>query len=898
MKIYSYILLLMSILFTGILSGQTVVKGAVYDTNSHKPIENVQVIISKINLKTDTNSDGKFIIKLPQGNYVVHLEKENYQPKNIRITTGDKKSIDLGIIYLESKPEQLNPIILSNITDFITDNKKPVAATTLKKIDIKDETTDKDLPEILNQAPSVYATKSGGGIGDSRINIRGFSQRNIAVLINGVPVNDMQTGWVYWSNWLNLPQISNTAQLQPGMGASKLAIPSVGGTINILTQSAAKQKGGEIDYTLTSYGLHKITAGYNTGILSNGLSASMQIGRIKGKGYVDMTGVDGYTYYFNLGYLSPNQKHQIMFNVIGGPQEHFQRNYAPKLADYLRFGDGLNPNIKYNSEWGYLKGKTYSWSKNYFHKPILSLNWDWFLNDQLQLSSVLYGMFGRGGGTGAIGAINYHYPNDPVYTDQNGQVRFDDIYNWNQGGHVPDFGPDRTPDSNGNFINKIDDGMSRYAFMNNHAWYGGLFNLKYIYNNALCGSIGLDLRTTSGKNTLTVNDVLGADGYLDNFDVNHPNRLIKPQDFVPATYDWNPFKSIDPLKKIVFYNQANINWLGVFGQIQYNQNQWHGFLQAGLSHQGFQRIDYFNLPEGQQKSKWVYIPGGNIKAGLGYNFAKRHYIFLNAGYFSKQPLYNAVFPNWGSNQVADDLKNEKIYAAEAGYTYENERWYSKVNVYYTIWKDRYETVSDYINNQQVSGTLKNIQEIHKGIEWVNRLRFNRLSIYQMLSVGNWSYKGNVNQVPLYNFQQQQVAVKNYYLDGVKVGDAAQVSAAIKIAYRLNRHLRFYLAQQYFDKLYAKIDVGSFSNPQHQGSLKLPAYSLVNAGINYRFKIRKLAKVDLAFNVENLFDKTYISESASNIFPQAGSRLWHGVDTANRVFFGWGRTYSFAVQIKI
>ena len=54
---------------------------------------------------------------------------------------------------------------------------------------------------VLNTTPSVYATQQGGGGGDARINVRGFNQRNVAVMINGVPQNDMENGWVYWSNW-------------------------------------------------------------------------------------------------------------------------------------------------------------------------------------------------------------------------------------------------------------------------------------------------------------------------------------------------------------------------------------------------------------------------------------------------------------------------------------------------------------------------------------------------------------------------------------------------------------------------------------------------------------------------------------------------------------------------
>ncbi len=56
----------------------------------------------------------------------------------------------------------------------------------------------------MNTTPSVYATKSGGGFGDGGLTIRGFESRNIAVMVNGMPVNDMEGGAVYFSklDWI------------------------------------------------------------------------------------------------------------------------------------------------------------------------------------------------------------------------------------------------------------------------------------------------------------------------------------------------------------------------------------------------------------------------------------------------------------------------------------------------------------------------------------------------------------------------------------------------------------------------------------------------------------------------------------------------------------------------
>ena len=56
------------------------------------------------------------------------------------------------------------------------------------------------------------ATNQGGGAGDARINVRGFNQRNVAIMINGIPVNDMENGWVFWSNWDGVTDVTSSIQ--------------------------------------------------------------------------------------------------------------------------------------------------------------------------------------------------------------------------------------------------------------------------------------------------------------------------------------------------------------------------------------------------------------------------------------------------------------------------------------------------------------------------------------------------------------------------------------------------------------------------------------------------------------------------------------------------------------
>ena len=76
-------------------------------------------------------------------------------------------------------------------------------------------------------------------------------------MINGIPVNDMENGRVFWSNWAGLSDVTSKLQVQRGLGASKLAVPSVGGSINIVTNAADFEKGGSASTTIGNDGYTK-----------------------------------------------------------------------------------------------------------------------------------------------------------------------------------------------------------------------------------------------------------------------------------------------------------------------------------------------------------------------------------------------------------------------------------------------------------------------------------------------------------------------------------------------------------------------------------------------------------------------------------------------------------------
>ncbi len=823
------------------------------------------------------------------------------------------------------KSNQLDEVVVrGSIIDVAKERKTPVAVSTIKAAEIQAKAGNQEFPDLLKNMPSVYASKAGGGYGDSRVNIRGFAQENIAVMINGMPVNDMENGAVYWSNWSGLSDVASSIQVQRGLGASKLAIASVGGTINVVTRSSDMKEGGIVSSAIGNDNFLKSSFSYSTGIMKNGLSASFLLSRTRGDGYVNGTNFEGTNYFLGLGYKL-SDKHQFEFTFTGAAQWHHQRSTAITLAQYLTVGGGT-PATKYNRDWGFFQGSQYNMNQNFYNKPIASINWDYKINETTKLSTIVYGSWGRGGGAGAWGkaaGLNFNDDRWRTGTNGNGTVDFDKLYAYNSGQTVqlPNAtftasAPVIRAQVGGQYVNtagsEATNGVSKIAGINSHDWYGGIVNLDKKVNN-LSLNFGLDLRTFKGIHVRYLNDLLGGSTFKDVADANNPTGVFTSETSSP-TPSLNPFFKAIQGTPILRNWIGNVNWMGAYGQAEYSKDNLTAFVQAAVSQQSFQRQDYFVYTNSNplQNSEKKSLMGGDFKAGANYNFNDNHNVFVNAGYYSKQPFFTAVFPN-NANLVNTNLTNEKILGFEAGYGYRNAKLNVNVNVYNTEWKDRYQrnNDADVVNNPGGYYDFSGITEVHQGLELEAKYKlFSHFKLTGMFSYGNWFYKGNSISN---RFDQNGAAfaggtVTTLYLDNVKVGNTAQVTAALGGVIDVSKNMSFDANYNFNDKLFAAISPNSFASATNKGTLQLPSYDLIDAGVSYKWDLANSTEsVKFRFNVNNLLDTIYIAESSTNRFADdyvsgtsgptyaSSGRVYNGVATANTVFFGFGRTWNFSLS---
>lgn len=955
------------------------ISGIIQDNSGALPGANV--VIEGTSIGTSTSFDGSFTLNATtlKGNVVVSFLGFTSKTIPFAIVNGQA---DLGTIVLTDEGNVLGEVVItSTVIDVAKDRKTPVAVSTIKASEIKEKLGNQEFPEMLANTPSVYATKSGGGFGDSRINIRGFDQRNIAVMVNGMPVNDMENSAVFWSNWAGLSDVTSAMQVQRGLGSSKLAISSVGGTINVITRTSDMKQGGSFTATLGNNDYIKTVGSYSTGKMKNGLSASILLGNAQGSMYADGTQFSAQNYFIGLGY-EINEKHDLQFTFTGAPQWHNQRSTfpPPTIAQYIKYGGGSDPNIKYNPDWGLLNGKEYSFRTNFYNKPVASLNYNWKINETTKISSVFYGSWGRGGGSNGAGGIRGNrFSSDNLKTPE-GIIDVALIQAWNSGQPTV-FGT--RLQTNGAYQNSVDtgsnrvgnvtvinntSGISKISSVNSHDWYGGVVNLNKKLNENFTLDFGLDARTYRGYHFQVLNDLIGATNYSDNLDVNNVNGAgVQQPRILTNTYstkpDFNPFADVKGQEKINYNNDGLVRWYGAFTQLEYTQGNLSAFVQGAISQQGFKRVDYFKYKSTDPLSSTDFekILGGNVKAGANYNINEHHNVFVNAGYYSKQPFFNAVYPN-NASVVNENLTNEKILGFEAGYGFRSSKFNANLNLYRTTWKDRFTrltTTIDHDNNPATTGIsgsafLQGVEQIHMGAELdLNYKPFSFLSFNGMLSIGNWKYGSNVsanyqddNNVVITNTTDGSVYKETLYIDGVKVGDVAQTTASLGFMVEPVKNLKLDANYRFSDKLYATIDPANFKTEASNalGSLELPSYGLLDAGLSFKIHRTKDSKDSFNFriNINNLLDEVYIAESKSNQFTATeaefnattqvqGSNglinplgsltapsnrlkgtgqgqyptyqdyqnrgIYNGIDVRNQVYFGFGRTWNLTFRYE-
>ena len=805
--------------FINITTAQTgILTGKITDAETGEVLIGANIVVGTVGTSTDI--EGNYTIELTEGKQTLTFSYVGYEAstKTINIKSGNQ-TLDVALKGDLSFKE----VILT--ADIAIDRKTPVAFSNITSKKLAEELASQDLPMILNSTPGVYATNTGGGDGDARINIRGFDQRNIAVMLDGVPVNDMENGWVYWSNWFGLDLITNTMQVQRGLGASKLAIPSVGGTINILTQGINSRKGIRVRQEIGTGQYTRTTLGLTSGRLDNGWGVAIAGSYKQGNGWVEGTFTKGYFYYLKVDKEIGN--HLISFSGFGAPQEHGQRPFKDAIGvfdttlalqhinqeGYIDDLKASNPIVnrgrRFNENLGYLDGKTYNTRQNFYHKPQFSLRHFWD-NRRTSVSNVAYVSVGKGGGLAP-------YSTSGVPRTADGRMDLDQMYLLN---NTPLFGRPNAVSSN--FMR---------GSMNEHYWYGLLSTVRTELSEELTLSGGVDFRYYEGSHYRQVLDLFGGDYYIKN---EMPRVVGGEANIVEGDrYDYD-FKGL-------------MRWGGGFGLLEYNKDKLSVFVNVSAATIGYSMEDYWkakmlNLPDTtiyfdadapdytdengntynfnseevvNQKLDWKYRQSFSIKLGASYNFTDNHTAFINTGYLSRPTRFNNIIQSnfFAYNlpiQFVEDPENEVIYAVEGGYQYRSQNFSMNFNAYWTNWLnkplDRLPTIPDPNNPDdpqadRIPINVNGLSALHKGIEIDFAYKLGKkLNVQGLVSLGDWIWNSAASYV------LPGGVTDSFDPKGVHVGDAAQTQLGGMVQYRPFEGAYLKMRGTYFGRNYALMKI--------------------------------------------------------------------------------------------
>ena len=699
------------VMISSALFGQGTVSGTVTDADGNA-LPGANVVVEGTALGAAATLSGAYSVSVPNGTYTVTASVVGYTSESATVKVSDSNAS--ASFSLASSSVALGGVEV--LADRV-DNTSAIPYDDYTKADIDFRLGGRGLPKALSTLPNVYV-ENGGGWDDENVYVRGFDDRYTSYLINGIPMNDMENGNLYFSNWSVLADVASVVQVQRGAGSVNLATPSLGGVVNFMSMPASsepsvvvKQEAGQHNYSKTGVTI-------NTGLMMDGKLAMVASAskRTADKLFARGTYTEAWSYYFNTSY-SFDADNRLEFVALGSPQIHGQNfwnnrisNYSHELArdmgvaeEDLRdeYGVDFNPRADILDTPFTGKKATASWlpfdgwnnrsadmysstlineRENYFHKPIVQLNSYNKLNDTMTLASSFYYSGGEGGGSGSAGSIRWK-------SDGSGRD-YDETIRRNRLDFVDGYGYQSR-------------GILRGS-RNNQATFGVVSKLDMKIDDMWSATFGVDIRTAEVEHYREVYNLLGGDFYVN---TSNPN--------------WNEDEQKRGLGDKVFYDNTNtIDWMGGYAQANYNDGMGTtGFAMFGATTASYTAENHFSIEK--EKVEADAEMGYQMKVGGSKALNDTWQLFGNMSYSAMTPSLDKLIDD--NNYVLNSgFENEKATWVDFGTRFKsvNGQWAGSMNYYWALWSDRNQSgTSEALDGTESFFNISGLNELHKGLEY-------------------------------------------------------------------------------------------------------------------------------------------------------------------------------------
>ncbi len=713
-----------------------------------------------------------------------------------------KDTIPLGID--SSLTEELKSNLAENI---------PVIS--LDEDDISDGST-QNISSTLGAGRDPFFSVVNFNFNAVRFRVRGYDGDNFGTYINGIPMENLDNGFTPFGLWGGLNDVMRRRNLSIGLRHNTFSFGDIGSNISIDTRASKQRKQTQLGYAFSNRTYtHRWAASYSTGLNSKGWAFTVSGSRRwADEGYTPGTYYNGWSYFLGIDkQISPNSLLSLV--IFNAPTESGKQG---AVVDEVRKITGDN---YYNPNWGYQNGKKRNANLAKTNQPYIILTHDHRINSVSTLVSAVGLSFGERGATGldwfnsadprpdyyrylpsyaldpSIAAtVSETFKNDPSVS----QINWAALYNANRNNVETNFGFTGRRSSYVQTERVTNTKRVTFNVTYNtqfHKWidYTAGFNVQTQLNNYYQKVIDL----LGGDYIMNWNQFaerdFGSDDIVRQYDLDNPNRIVKKGDRYGYDYNINIIKS------------------SVWNQAVFNFRKLEVFVAGEASHTEFKRIG--NVRNGLFPTN-SYGPSAtnqfnnlSLKGGLTYKFNNRHYVYGNAAYITRPPMFDNVFLSARTrNSQQASVTSETIKTVDAGYMLNTPILKMRVSGYYTEFKDQMDVKSFYDDQYRnfVNYALRNISKLHFGGELGFDAKVTReISIDGAAAIGRYYYNSRQFAVTTLDNTQDLLGRDTIYNQNYRVAGTPQEAYSLGITYRSRNYWSVGLTGNYFDQMWVDIN---------------------------------------------------------------------------------------------
>mgnify|MGYP000656171560 CR=1 FL=1 len=379
-KIFVTLIALFSIVVSTLAQNKAMLKGIVVNQQNQLPISDAQISLLENKLITSSDAAGAFNFNnVRYGKQTLKISGNNIVSFQIDIEI-NKAKVDLGAIAVKineaiASGAQLNiPVISLDDNTLSTDD---------------DGTKTQQVSGLLSASKDPFINAAAYTFGTYRFQMRGYDRNQQTVLINGAPMNDVETGDAYWGQWGGLNDVFKSRSNTYGLQNSDYTFGGLNGSTIFDASAAGQRKQTKISYSLTNRSYrNRLMFTQSSGLMANGFAYSISLSkRWAQEGYVAGTFYDAYSYYIGIS----KKLKKSTFNLIsfGAPTRRGKAAPAVQEAYDLAGTNFYNPN------WGYQNGEKRNAKVANSFQPAFIANWDFNPNSTFHLSTTLSYQFGK-----------------------------------------------------------------------------------------------------------------------------------------------------------------------------------------------------------------------------------------------------------------------------------------------------------------------------------------------------------------------------------------------------------------------------------------------------------------------------------------------------------------------